>query len=185
MSEAPHVPVLINEVVEALEPGPGKTVVDGTFGAGGYSRAFLDRGARVIAFDRDPSARRFAPSPESADQFRLVGDRFSAMAEELGEGAADGVALDLGVSSMQLDEPERGFSFMRDGPLDMRMGKEGPSASDIVNELSAGELAEIIGKLGEEGRSRAIAKAIVARRAEAPIETTKELSDVVARVLGR
>jgi 16S rRNA (cytosine1402-N4)-methyltransferase len=99
--------------------------------------------------------------------------------------AVDGVALDLGVSSMQLDEPERGFSFMKEGPLDMRMGKEGPSASDIVNELSAGELAEIIGKLGEEGRSRAIAKAIVARRAEAPIETTKELSDIVARVLGR
>src|SRR5437868_15068660 len=105
MNEPGHTPVLLAEVLAAIQPAPGRLIVDGTFGAGGYSRAFLERGARVVAFDRDPSARRFAPSPAQADQFRLVGDRFSAMADELGEGAADGVALDLGVSSMQLDEP--------------------------------------------------------------------------------
>ena len=137
---APHAPVLIDEVVEALQPAAGKTIVDGTFGAGGYTRAFLDRGARVIAFDRDPSARRFVEGLDP-DRFRLVEATFSRMADEVGEGAVEGVALDLGVSSMQLDEAERGFSFMRDGPLDMRMAAEGPSAADLVNQQDEAELA--------------------------------------------
>jgi len=178
-------------VLHALEPKSGAIIVDGTFGAGGYSKAILEAAeCEVIAIDRDPEAVAAgrALAAKFPGRLKLVAGRFGAMDEIVnrqGIEAVDGVALDLGVSSMQLDEPERGFSFMKEGPLDMRMGKEGPSASDIVNELSAGELAEIIGKLGDEGRSRAIAKAIVARRAEAPIETTKELSDIVARVLGR
>jgi 16S rRNA (cytosine1402-N4)-methyltransferase len=188
---ARHIPVMLSEVLHALEPKSGAIIVDGTFGAGGYSKAILEAAeCEVIAIDRDPEAVAAgrALAAKFPGRLKLVAGRFGAMDEIVnrqGIEAVDGVALDLGVSSMQLDEPERGFSFIREGPLDMRMGKEGPSASDIVNELSAGELAEIIGKLGEEGRSRAIAKAIVARRAEAPIETTKELSDIVARVLGR
>ena len=188
---ARHIPVVLSEVLHALKPKSGAIIVDGTFGAGGYSKAILEAAeCEVIAIDRDPEAVAAgrALAAKFPGRLKLVAGRFGAMDEIVnrqGIEAVDGVALDLGVSSMQLDEPERGFSFMKEGPLDMRMAKEGPSASDIVNELSAGELAEIIGKLGEEGRSRAIAKAIVARRAEAPIETTKELSDIVARVLGR
>jgi 16S rRNA (cytosine1402-N4)-methyltransferase len=188
---ARHIPVMLSEVLHALEPKSGAIIVDGTFGAGGYSKAILEAAeCEVIAIDRDPEAVAAgrALAAKFPGRLKLVAGRFGAMDEIVnrqGIEAVDGVALDLGVSSMQLDEPERGFSFMKEGPLDMRMGKEGPSASDIVNELSAGELAEIIGKLGDEGRSRAIAKAIVARRAEAPIETTKQLSDIVARVVGR
>jgi len=188
---ARHIPVMLSEVLHALEPKSGAIIVDGTFGAGGYSKAILEAAeCEVFAIDRDPEAVAAgrALAAKFPGRLKLVAGRFGAMDEIVnrqGIEAVDGVALDLGVSSMQLDEPQRGFSFMKEGPLDMRMGKEGPSASDIVNELSAGELAEIIGKLGDEGRSRAIAKAIVARRAEAPIETTKELSDIVARVLGR
>ena len=188
---ARHIPVMLSEVLHALKPKSGAIIVDGTFGAGGYSKAILEAAeCEVFAIDRDPEAVAAgrALAAKFPGRLKLVAGRFGAMDEIVnrqGIEAVDGVALDLGVSSMQLDEPERGFSFMKEGPLDMRMGKEGPSASDIVNELSAGELAEIIGKLGDEGRSRAIAKAIVARRAEAPIETTKELSDIVARVLGR
>ena len=188
---ARHIPVMLSEVLHALEPKSGAIIVDGTFGAGGYSKAILEAAeCEVFAIDRDPEAVAAgrALAAKFPGRLKLVAGRFGAMDEIVnrqGIEAVDGVALDLGVSSMQLDEPERGFSFMKEGPLDMRMGKEGPSASDIVNELSAGELAEIIGKLGDEGRSRAIAKAIVARRSEAPIETTKELSDIVARVLGR
>ncbi len=138
---APHTSVLLDEVIAALEPAPGKLIVDGTFGAGGYSRAFLATGADVVAFDRDPSARKFAEG--LSERFRLVDGRFSQMADELGEGAADGVALDLGVSSMQLDQAERGFSVMRGGPLDMRMGADGPTAADIVNTAEQAELARI------------------------------------------
>jgi 16S rRNA (cytosine1402-N4)-methyltransferase len=188
---ARHIPVMLLEVLRALEPKSGAIIVDGTFGAGSYSKAILEAAdCKVIAIDRDPEAIAAgrALAAEFPSRLKLVTGRFGAMEEIVkreGVEAVDGVALDLGVSSMQLDEPSRGFSFMKEGPLDMRMGNEGPSAADVVNTLSVGELAEIIGKLGEEGRSRAIAKAIVARRAEAPIETTKELSDIVARVLGR
>ena len=188
---ARHIPVMLSEVLHALEPKSGAIIVDGTLGAGGYSKAILEAAdCKIIAIDRDPDAvaKGEALAEEFPGRLKLVIGRFGAMegiVKQEGIDAVDGVALDLGVSSMQLDEASRGFSFMKEGPLDMRMGKEGPTASDIVNELSAGELAEIIGKLGEEGRSRAIAKAIVARRAEAPIETTKELSEIVVRVLGR
>jgi 16S rRNA (cytosine1402-N4)-methyltransferase len=180
---APHQPVLLAEVVEALEPGPGRTIVDGTFGAGGYSRAILAAGAKVVAFDRDPSARRFAEDLPSA-RFRLVEARFSRMTEVLGEAAAEGVALDLGVSSMQLDEPERGFSFLRDGPLDMRMGAEGPTAADLVNDAEPAELARILYVYGEERQSRRIAAAIARRRAEQPFQRTLELADFIEAVLG-
>ncbi|MDB5447095.1 MAG: S-adenosyl-methyltransferase [Phenylobacterium sp.] len=183
MSQAPHKPVLIDEVLAALEPGPGKKVVDGTFGAGGYARAFLDAGASVIAFDRDPTAKRFAEGLPN-DRFRLAEARFSEMAEVVGEAGADGVALDLGVSSMQLDEAERGFSFLRDGPLDMRMGADGQTAADLVNTADPAELARILYVYGEERKSRRIAAAIARRRAEQPFTRTLELADFIEKALG-
>jgi 16S rRNA (cytosine1402-N4)-methyltransferase len=180
---APHRPVLLDEVLEALEPGSGRTLVDGTFGAGGYSRAFLDAGSSVVAFDRDPTAARFAEPLIATGRFRLVEDCFSTMADHL-DGPCDGVALDLGVSSMQLDEAERGFSFMRDGPLDMRMARSGVSAADLVNTAEQAELARIFYVYGEERQSRRIAAALVRRRAEAPFERTLDLAEVVERALG-
>lgn len=183
MTEAPHVPVLLFEVLEALQAEPGKTIVDGTFGAGGYTRAFLERGASVIAFDRDPYAARFAKGFDPA-RFRFVPARFSEMAEEVGEAAVDGVALDLGVSSMQLDQAERGFSFLRDGPLDMRMGAEGPTAADLVNTAEPAELARIFFVYGEERQSRRIAAAIARRRSEQPFTRTLELAEFIEKALG-
>jgi 16S rRNA (cytosine1402-N4)-methyltransferase len=183
MSESPHVSVLLDEVIENLAAGPGDTIVDGTFGAGGYSRAILATGAKVVAFDRDPTVRRFAAGfPE--DRFQLVEARFSEMDAVLGEGCADGVALDLGVSSMQIDEAERGFSFMQDGPLDMRMGGDGPTAADLVNTEAAAELARIIYVYGEERESRRIARALVRRREEQPFTRTLELAEFVEKALG-
>lgn len=183
MSESPHVSVLLDEVIENLAAKPGDTIVDGTFGAGGYSRAILATGAKVVAFDRDPTVRRFAAGfPE--DRFQLVEARFSEMDAVLGEGCVDGVALDLGVSSMQIDEAERGFSFMQDGPLDMRMGSDGPTAADLVNTAEAAELARIIYVYGEERESRRIARAIVRRREEQPFTRTLELAEFVERSLG-
>ena len=183
MSESPHVSVLLDEVIENLAAGPGDTIVDGTFGAGGYSRAILATGAKVVAFDRDPTVRRFAAGfPE--DRFQLVEARFSEMDAVLGEGCADGVALDLGVSSMQIDEAERGFSFMQDGPLDMRMGPDGPTAADLVNTLEQEELARIIFVYGEERESRRVARAIVRRREEQPFTRTLELAAFVEKALG-
>jgi 16S rRNA (cytosine1402-N4)-methyltransferase len=179
----PHVPVLMGEVLEALEPVRGATIVDGTFGAGGYTRALLDAGASVIAFDRDPTAAKFADGLP-ADRFRLVQAKFSIMAQELGDGAVDGVALDLGVSSMQLDEPDRGFSFMRDGPLDMRMAAHGPTAADLVNEAEPADLARILYVYGEERQSRRIAGAIARRRDEQPFTRTLELADFIEKALG-
>jgi 16S rRNA (cytosine1402-N4)-methyltransferase len=178
-----HVSVLLDEVVEALQPAPGKTIVDGTFGAGGYSRAFLDAGANVMAFDRDPGARRFAEGLDPA-RFRLVEAPFSAMCETAGAAAVDGVALDLGVSSMQLDEAGRGFSFLRDGPLDMRMGASGRTAADLVNEEAPAELARILFVYGEERKSRRIAGAIARRRAQQPFTRTVELADFIEDALG-
>lgn len=188
---ARHIPVMLSEVLAALEPKDGEVIIDGTFGAGGYSEAILDAAeCKVIAIDRDPEAVRASRSLAERYPDRLVTAhaRFSEMeqvAAREGVKAVSGVVLDLGVSSMQLDEGERGFSFMKEGPLDMRMSREGPTAADLVNTLSEQALAEIIGKLGEERRARAIAKAILARRSEQPIATTTELAEIVARVLGR
>lgn len=179
---APHTSVMLGEVVDALEPAPGKIIVDGTFGAGGYSRAFLLAGASVIAFDRDPSAARFAEG--MSGDFRLIEDRFSQMAAQLGEKSVDGVALDLGVSSMQLDQAERGFSFMRDGPLDMRMGASGMTAADLVNTAEPAELARILWLYGEERQSRRIASFIMRRREEQAFTRTLDLAEVIERALG-
>ena len=190
MSETPpHVSVLLNEVVAAIAPKPGDLIIDGTFGAGGYTRAFLDKGAQVLAFDRDPNVKGFgeALSAIYPDAFELVQRRFSEIPDglaEFGQKACHGVALDLGVSSMQVDEAERGFSFLRDGPLDMRMGGEGPNAADIVNTGEEAELARIFYVYGEERASRRIARAIVARRADQPFERTLDLAEVVERALG-
>jgi 16S rRNA (cytosine1402-N4)-methyltransferase len=180
---AAHLPVLLDEVVDAMQPRAGKILVDATFGAGGYSRALLNGGARVIAFDRDPSAAKFAQGLP-AERFRLVERRFSELDEETGEAAVDGVVLDIGVSSMQLDEAERGFSFMRDGPLDMRMAADGPTAADLVNEAEPAEIARILYVYGEERESRRIARAIARRRDEQPFTRTLELAEFIEKTLG-
>jgi 16S rRNA (cytosine1402-N4)-methyltransferase len=186
-----HVPVLISEVLEQLQPAAGETYIDGTFGAGGYSRAILETApCRLIAIERDPNALAAGQEMvgEFGGRFTLVADTFSNMeraAAAAGVEKADGIVLDIGVSSMQLDDPERGFSFLRDGPLDMRMSQDGPSAADVVNTAEEEDLANILFELGEERRSRAIARTIVKARADAPITTTKQLVEVVERVLGR
>ena len=157
---ARHIPVMLSEVIEALEPRDGKHFIDGTFGAGGYTRGLLEAArCSVLAIDRDPDAAKFAQALEERFPGRLkfVLGRYAEMreiAEREGIAAIDGVALDLGVSSMQLDEPERGFSFSQDGPLDMRMGAEGLTASDLVNTLPERDLAAILSTLGEEKRAR-------------------------------
>ena len=182
---APHVSVLLDEVVAALASGPGDMVIDGTFGAGGYTRAILATGAGVTAFDRDPSVQRFTAQFAAADgRFRLIQDRFSQITTYLEDASVDGVTLDLGVSSMQLDEAERGFSFMRDGPLDMRMGDDGPTAADLVNTLDHTELARILYVYGEEHASRRIASFIIKRREERPFTRTLDLAHVIERALG-
>jgi len=180
---------LLDGVVESLNLAPGRSVVDGTFGAGGYSRAFLSAGANVIAIDRDPSAARFAAplKAEFPDRFQLVQGRFSDLEQHLevcGLQAADGIALDLGVSSMQLDEADRGFSFMRDGPLDMRMASAGRTAADLVNEDEPAELARIFWTYGEERASRHIANVIVRRRQAQPFTRTLDLAETVEKALG-
>jgi 16S rRNA (cytosine1402-N4)-methyltransferase len=187
---ARHVPVMVREVVDALRPRDGGRYVDGTFGAGGYSAAMLDRaGCQVIAIDRDPDAiaTGHAMAARYAPRLRLIEGRFGDMAELLsaeGVDDVDGVALDLGVSSMQFDQVERGFSFRASGPLDMRMEKRGPSAADLVNERDEEELADIFWRYGEERRSRRVARAIVERRKAKRIETTGELAEIVRRAVG-
>jgi 16S rRNA (cytosine1402-N4)-methyltransferase len=184
---APHIPVLVEEVVHALAVAPGETHVDGTFGAGGYTRAILEKGAaRVIAFDRDPDAIHAGESLAalSGERLTLVPERFSRMRQALtarGIAEVDGVALDIGVSSMQLDRPERGFSFQGDGPLDMRMGRDGPSAADFLNHAEESEIADVLFHYGEEPRSRRVARAIVAAR---PLARTGQLAEVVRKALG-
>jgi len=184
---ARHIPVLAGRVVEWLGVREGGLYIDATFGAGGYTRAILATpGARVIAVDRDQSAvaQGAALVQEAHGRLDLAEDRFSNLGNAAGGAAtADGVVFDLGVSSMQLDEAARGFSFRLDGPLDMRMGRGGPSAADIVAHASERDLAAIIATLGEERHARAIGRAIVKARGEAAIETTRALADIVARVV--
>jgi 16S rRNA (cytosine1402-N4)-methyltransferase len=182
-----HVPVLLAEAMEALDPRAGGLYVDGTFGAGGYSRALLDRGARVIALDRDPSAIRAGEKlkASSGGRLELVEARFGELDEavkRLGVDAVDGIVLDIGVSSMQLDEAARGFSLRFDAPLDMRMGGSGRSAADILRDEDEATIADILFHYGEERASRRIARAIVADRETKPYTSTLELAGMIARV---
>ena len=184
-----HISVLGREAVEMLDPKDGGIYVDATFGAGGYSRAILEvEGTQVIGIDRDRSAVTggFDLVDQSDGRLTLVEDRFSNLADicaAQGMAAVDGVVMDVGVSSMQLDQAERGFSFRLGGPLDMRMGHDGPTAADVVAKASEADLANIIYIFGEERHSRAVARAIVAARKEAPITTTQALADIVGKVV--
>lgn len=180
--DAPHIPVLLDPIIEHIQPVSGKWL-DGTFGAGGYTRALLDAGADVIGVDRDPEALARADVWKDA-----YGDRLTLVSGVFGEldriaTDLDGVVLDIGVSSMQIDQAERGFSFMKDGPLDMRMEQSGPSAADIVNLAPEQVLADILFQFGEERASRKIAKAIVMDRKVAPFETTRQLASMLERIM--
>jgi 16S rRNA (cytosine1402-N4)-methyltransferase len=188
VSAAPHVPVLLDEVLGALQPLDGAVVVDATFGAGGYTRKLLDAGASVHAFDRDPDAiaagRGWAEAAECPPRLVLHPRRFSEMVDALsaaGVAQVDGVVMDIGVSSMQLDQAQRGFAFSLEGPLDMRMGQDGPSAADFLNSAAEAEIADVLYSYGEERQSRRVARAIVAAR---PLETTGQLAGVVRKALG-
>ncbi|MEZ5709575.1 MAG: 16S rRNA (cytosine(1402)-N(4))-methyltransferase RsmH [Blastomonas sp.] len=185
-SQAPHIPVLLDQVLQALAIRSGERHVDATFGAGGYSRAMLDAGALVHGFDRDPDTRDTARAleTESGGRFTFHPRCFAEMVEALGEKGVtnvDGIVFDLGVSSMQLDQAERGFSFQKDGDLDMRMGQQGKSAADFVNTADEAEIADILFTYGEERQSRRIARAILAAR---PVRRTLELARIVHKVLG-
>ncbi len=186
-AELGHLPVLLHEAMAALKPRAGGVYVDATFGAGGYARALLDRGARVIAIDRDPSAVRAgaALATASGGRLQLAEARFGELdmvAKRLGVEAADGVVLDIGVSSMQLDEAARGFSLRFDAPIDMRMEAQGRSAADILRDEDEGTIADILFHFGEERAARRIARAIVADRTAKPFTSTLELAGLIARV---
>jgi 16S rRNA (cytosine1402-N4)-methyltransferase len=189
LAQAGHVPVLVEEVIHALAPVDGAVMIDGTYGGGGYARAALAvSNITLIAIDRDPEAMERAWAHAGKDP-RLVPapGRFGeleAIVHAAGKDKVDGVMLDLGVSSFQIDEAARGFSFMREGPLDMRMEKKGPSAADAVNRLTEGELADIFHILGEEPAARRVARGIVHRRRSQPFETTLDLAECVERSLG-
>jgi 16S rRNA (cytosine1402-N4)-methyltransferase len=192
MTTEGHVPVMLPEVLATLGPQDGATYLDATFGGGSYARAILEAapGCTVFAIDRDPDAiaRGAALAQAFAGRLHLVEGRFGDMLSLLrdrGITALDGVVMDLGVSSFQLDQAERGFSFRADGPLDMRMEKSGPSAAELVNSLPERELADIIFRFGEERFARRIARTIVARRAEAPFTTTADLAALVRRAVPR
>jgi 16S rRNA (cytosine1402-N4)-methyltransferase len=182
---APHVPVLVSDVIDALQLHGAETAVDGTFGAGGYTRAMLSAGAgRVIGFDRDPDAIAAGASLVPDPRLTLVNENFSQMDRVLadrGIGQVDAIALDIGVSSMQLDRAERGFSFQADGPLDMRMSKSGLTAAEFLNSAEEADIARVLRDFGEEPRARAIARAIVAAR---PVERTAQLAAIVRRAAG-
>ena len=186
---SPHAPVLLAEVIEALAPKAGDVIIDATFGAGGYTRAILERGADVVALDRDPTVQPFADAVarDFPEHFQLIRTPFSGLAEafeESGKAKLDGAVFDIGVSSMQLDQAERGFSFMRDGPLDMRMSDEGVTAADIVNTWDHGPLAHIFKLYGDERQSGRVATAILRRRVERPFTRTLDLAEVVEKALG-
>jgi 16S rRNA (cytosine1402-N4)-methyltransferase len=184
-----HIPVLGRQAIEMLSPHDGGIYLDATFGAGGYSRAILEvAGTRVVGVDRDRSAISggFDLVERSGGRLTLVEDRFSNLADicaAQGISSVDGVVMDVGVSSMQLDEADRGFSFRLGGPLDMRMGHDGPTAADVIARASEADLANIIYIFGEERHSRGVARAIVAARKQAPIATTRALADIVAKVV--
>jgi len=182
---ARHIPVLLAEVLEALQTKAGETIIDGTFGAGGYTRAILEAGASVVAIDRDPDAIAAGRELEqkSSGGLRLVQAPFSTLDDHAER--VDGVVLDIGVSSMQIDQAERGFSFRTDGPLDMRMAQAGISAADVVNSFKAGDLARIFGFLGEERHAGRIARMIEARRQKHPFERTLDLADAIETHIGR
>jgi 16S rRNA (cytosine1402-N4)-methyltransferase len=189
-ARARHAPVLLAEVVSAMAPTAGARLLDGTFGAGGYTRALLAAadGVRVLALDRDPGAIAggYGLVAEAGGRLKLVEATFGDLATEAVRAdfaPLDGVVLDIGVSSMQLDQPERGFSFRADGPLDMRMALSGESAADLVNEADEHTLADIIFHYGEERRARAVARAILEARRQAPIMTTSRLAEIVASVV--
>ena len=189
MSASPHAPVLLAEVIEALSPRPGDVMIDATFGAGGYTRAILATGAEVIGLDRDPTVQPHADAVANdfPGRFTLVRTPFSGLADafaESGKPRLDGAVFDIGVSSMQLDQAERGFSFMRDGPLDMRMSSDGQSAADIVNTYDHGPLAHLIKLYGEERQSGRIATAILRRRLTQPFTRTLDLAEVIEKTLG-
>jgi 16S rRNA (cytosine1402-N4)-methyltransferase len=178
----PHIPVLGRAALEHLNVKANGSYIDATFGAGGYARAILAAGGRVLGIDRDQSALLLGADlvEQSQGRLTLVEANFSELEDVAGDEPVDGIVFDLGVSSMQLDQAERGFSFRHDGPLDMRMGGQGPSATDLVCTASETDLADIIFRLGEERHSRAVARAIVKARAQHAITTTKELADIVA-----
>ncbi|GAB5351330.1 16S rRNA (cytosine(1402)-N(4))-methyltransferase RsmH [Qipengyuania sp. 483] len=188
MSDAPHIPVLLEEVITALDPQPGDVLIDATFGAGGYTRALLERGATVHAFDRDPDAisagRTLQEGEGHSSRLILHPHRFSEMLDVMRSAGVDrvnGVVMDIGVSSMQLDQAHRGFAFSADGPLDMRMSQDGESAADFLNTADENLIADVIYQYGEERQSRRVARAIVAAR---PLETTGQLATVVRKALG-
>ena len=186
---APHAPVLLAEVIQALNPAPGDVMIDATFGAGGYTRAILATGAKVVALDRDPSVQPHAEAvtADFPGRFQLVRTPFSGLSAAFagtGEAKLDGAVFDIGVSSMQLDQAERGFSFLRDGPLDMRMSSDGESAADIVNGWDHGPLAHIFKLYGEERQSGRIASVILRRRAETPFTRTLDLAETIEKAVG-
>ena len=182
---SPHRPVMLDEVIEVLRPRAGSKFLDGTFGAGGYTRALLDAGAEVTALDRDPTVIAAAEQSGLVDRpgLRLELARFSQLDEYATD--LDGVVLDIGVSSMQLDRAERGFSFRFAGPLDMRMSGKGPSAADVVAALAPADLTRVIGLLGEERHAARISRAIVAERSHSPILTTDHLARVIEGAVPR
>lgn len=188
MNGAPHIPVLLDEVLAALQPAAGMVIVDATFGAGGYTRRLLDAGATVHAFDRDPDAvaagQAWPETRENPPRLVIHPRRFSEMLAALAEAGVaqvDGVVMDIGVSSMQLDQAERGFAFSSDGPLDMTMSQSRPNAADFLNTAAESDIADVLYQYGEERQSRRVARAIVAAR---PLTTTGELAHVVRKALG-
>ncbi|WP_295811745.1 16S rRNA (cytosine(1402)-N(4))-methyltransferase RsmH [uncultured Nitratireductor sp.] len=183
---ARHIPVLLREILQALQPLDGRHFIDGTFGAGGYTDALLDAGASVTAIDRDPTAIAAGQAlvEKWNGRLRLVESRFSSL-DEIVDGPVDGVVLDIGVSSMQIDQAVRGFSFQKDGPLDMRMARSGLSAADVVNTMKVGDLIRIFGILGEERQAGRIARGLEKIRNDKPFETTLDLANAVERIVGR
>ncbi len=187
--KAPHISVLLSEVLGVLNPAPGEVMVDGTYGAGGYSRAILGASAgKLYGVDRDPRAITIGKGMEAEfdGRFKILEGCYGDMAqllENAGVSQVDGIALDIGVSSMQIDEADRGFSFMQDGPLDMRMGQDGPTAADIVNTEAEEDLVRIIYRYGDERKAHAVSNAIVTRRAIKPFSRTVDLANVIATVV--